>query len=1129
MANGIPRVSSIISEPGEVVTAKLNFDKITPEVAKRVLVFLNCATSAKYIAGVERQDGPVFDDPNKGRGDQKDDYDIGLTVAQRILDKRDGLPDQRFSDVTQLDNIKGLGQDKLDDLVHSFGPKYYGQCRNIYLRIEEVENYSPVEPQTEKVLAPVKYKRDCLRNPGHPDGIIPDAEADARTMTGLVYREYLDPDYLVPKPAKLVNADINEPLFDRRVPGALVYTKPGETLCIHVFNSDDEPHSFHLHALEYGPDSDGSYPLGTQSADGRRSDEICPGQEWTYVFKVKEDHIGCWPFHSHYKNTGQSVNRGLFGGVVVLPNNVNPPPERQVPVPFKPNGRLDILGAFGKAILGNPRNDLRYRYFVEDLHEWAIGDLVRPPFKEKVHHVPLFFHEMNSGEGKPLFESGDLEEIVGVFEHTFEDEGSFGYFCEYHPNMTGTVEVVPAAPALVTVNILDAPEMNFYPPLVQVAPGGVVRWENHSDQHHTVTSSDGAVMPTHCINGRGFIGNSPTIEANTGEKIRWYVFNLDFGHNWHNFHPHNSHWKLGDENLDVRSMGPAESFCLETTVPTVVLSTPKIDAMQKKKTRPKNAKQYTFEGEYIFHCHVHHHLMNGMVGMIRAKQTLWLTPEVACELMEDRGLRLYTGNNLCPPVEMDRCKKSGEGHWEEVPGDPRVAMMHACVLPKTSKLLYFGYESRYIPNEHEYSWLWDEVNGYHMTQNQLADITAGGYTAWSMWSGEHTFLDDDDGTILIHGGYRTDVKKAYLFDPQGESWSATAPTAFGRFYATTLTLSDGSAITLYGSNLGAPGTSFNIEQYDPAAGTWGAAIPLPPAMNVHQYYPWTYLCPDGQLFIAGPHVPTHRFDMANPAVFDQFGTVYGDRSSTGGEKGTSVMFTLRPPNYEVRVMIIGGNTADAGHTSEIIDLSQPMPAWESPTELELNVPRPFQCHSILLPDGRVMLCGGVQTGPDGGPVEIFDPEDPASGWKLGPVMTHKRTYHSSAVMIPDGSVIAGGDPAGAGSAPTPHERYYPDYFTAPRPQISNAPLLANYGTSITIDTPQAALIGEVALMRPAAMTHGWNMSQRRIELEITNVAGTSIDAAIPANANVVPPGWYLIYVLDGNRVPSEGHWIRITN
>ena len=333
---------------------KLDFTQISPEVARRILTFLNCAIISKDIAAFEPQRGPIYDDPSTGQGDQIRDYDIGLTVAQRILDIRASLPDEQFKDINQLDNINGLGQDKLNDLAYSFGPVFYGPCTNIYLRIETVEEYSPVEPQTEKVLAPVQYLRDCVRNTGHEDGTISESESIARTITGLIYREYLDADYLVPKPAKLINADINEPLYDRRIPGTVIYCHPGETLCIHVHNADIMPHSFHMHALEYGPDSDGSYPFGTVAANGQRSDEICPGETWTYEFNVKQEHIGCWPFHDHYRHSSQSINRGLFGGVVVLPKGVKPPPSMTVPVPLPPNKHFDI-----KDLLGLSRNSLR--------------------------------------------------------------------------------------------------------------------------------------------------------------------------------------------------------------------------------------------------------------------------------------------------------------------------------------------------------------------------------------------------------------------------------------------------------------------------------------------------------------------------------------------------------------------------------------------------------------------------------------------------------------------------------------------------------------------------------------------------------------------------------------------------
>ena len=91
-------------------------------------------------------------------------------------------------------------------------------------------------------------------------------------------------------------------------------------------------------------------------------------------------------------------------------------------------------------------------------------------------------------------------------------------------------------------------------------------------------------------------------------------------------------------------------------------------------------------------------------------------------------------------------------------------------------------------------------------------------------------------------------------------------------------------------------------------------------MNHHQFYPWTYVLPDGRLFIAGPHDPTHRFDLAAPAAAETFATINGNRS-TGGEKGTSVLLMLRPPDYKPVVYIIGGNPPATQKTAEMIDLS----------------------------------------------------------------------------------------------------------------------------------------------------------------------------------------------------------------
>ena len=138
--------------------------------------------------------------------------------------------------------------------------------RHIYLKIERLEGYSPVKPADE-FLGPQEWGRDCMRNEGHENGFIPQSEIDARRLDAVIYREYLDSAYLVPKPDKLILADINEPFYEHRVPGTVIYARPCQRLKIHVWNDDVVPHSLHAHGLRCGIDSDGTWPFGTEAGN----------------------------------------------------------------------------------------------------------------------------------------------------------------------------------------------------------------------------------------------------------------------------------------------------------------------------------------------------------------------------------------------------------------------------------------------------------------------------------------------------------------------------------------------------------------------------------------------------------------------------------------------------------------------------------------------------------------------------------------------------------------------------------------------------------------------------------------------------------------------------------------------
>lgn len=1016
--------------------------------------------------------------------------------------------------------------------------------RHVYLKIERIADYSTVRPQ-DKVVPPVQYGRDCMRNHGHENGLIPQAEIDARSLTAVVYREYLDSAYLVPKPDKLIAADINEPDHLHRVPGTVIYTRPCQRLKIHVWNRDIVPHSLHLHGLRYGIDSDGSWPFGTEAAHhGGRSDAICPGERWTYTFDVPDDALGAWPFHDHTHHMHMKIDQGLFGGIVVLGACDRPPRRFTFPfallrrvyrdiellqrVPKRPDGvqllhqKDDPMEIGEETVIELPPqmherrlNDaarLRLEQHREYLHEFALKELALPGRLTNTDHVPVFFHVMANPDATPLFDSDDIEELGGEATLEFAVAGDYPYFCRHHPDMTGVVHVVPGGPDPVTVHITPGPPMAFSPTDVTVGVGGSITWINDSTAHHTVTSTAGAAMSTHCINGRGFVGNTPTIVGRSGQRIRWYVFNLDTSTNWHNFHPHAMRWRFGGQSIDIRSMGPAESFVVEAEIPPVLLLTEDEELAQDPAHRPPGATLRRLKGDFVFHCHVHHHMMNGMVGLVRARQSVWLTDDMAHEISHRTGLPLDDGSNACPDVDPHPCQHHGGGHWETVAGAPGVAFMHSVLLPGTQRVLYWGYTRA------DQSRVWDyatPAGSYLLPANQPADSPGLTPATSDMWSAEHTVLDTAAGTVLIHGGFSETV--SYHFDPAALTWTRVGDTAENRFYSTTLTLGNGTAVTLYG-----PSTK-TFEAYTAGAG-WAAPVTFAAAMNHHQFYPWTYLLPDGRLFIAGPHDPTHRVDLAAPLAPETYPTIAGNRS-TGGEKGSSVMFVLRPPDYQPVVCILGGNPEAAQQSAEVIDLSAATPTWTALPDL--NLARPQQFTATLLPDGRVFVAGGVSGGADGGICEIFDPRNPADGWRAGPAMTYTRGYHSSFILLADGSVLGGGDPAGA-DGPTPHERFYPDYFDATRPVITAAPASIAYGSSFTIDTPDAADIDEVVLLRSGAVTHGFNMSQRGLECVISAAAPASLSVELPANPNLAPPGWYLLFVLNASRVPSLGRWVRVT-
>jgi len=999
------------------------------------------------------------------------------------------------------------------------------QCRDVYLKIERMPGYSPLaSDDAEKNL----FRRDCMFNHGHEDGKIPDAEVALSRLDAIVFREYFDPGYTVPNMAPLVPADLNEPAYDRRIPGALVYSEPGERLFIHVLNADSEPHSFHLHGLIYGIDSDGAWPFGVHGlADpGPRSDTICPGQTWTYVYDVTDDTVGAWPFHDHHMMGGENPNRGLFGGVVV-----------------------------------------------------------RDPHAPEVdYEVPFFLHRLAGPNRVALFDSGTLNS-PDTFTHAFAAEGTYEYRCNFHP-MSGRVRVTAAGPtAPVLIQILDAPP-RFSPDDVTVGPGTQVTWTHAGTQPHTVTDSSAGGRQQVAINGRAYVGNTPTIVAESGKRIRWYVFNLDLGEMWHNFHPHGQRFRVGTETMDARSIGPAESFVVDTIVPPVVLlpecehdshcrgsghhhpheeephdHTEISEAAQSSghggshghagnehDYEPKHppAPEHPHEpehprdpdhphgekvklcGDFLVHCHVEMHMMQGMAALVRAVQEV----DVTADLEGCLGFHLpvCTGKNECPKIDHHGvCHGDEEGKWESLPDSP-IFVVHAAVL-RTGKVLLFSGTAE-VP---------------YANESRVLDPTAATFTSQTfdedLFCSGHAWLAD--GRLLVAGGAPNgSVKSTHIFDPMTETWTAAgtaADMARARWYPTVLTLADGRILAVSGLSGVAP-----IELYDVGANTWTSVAGADHAFG--ELYPSLHLLPGGDVFYSragwasagGTQTAYLRF--SGPAAGSW--ADLGQQQFYDRQEGTTVIqidTTVTPPTASI--YIVGGGVAGPATTRnpqscERIDVStlSPAPAWQRMADM--NLPR-TNVNGVVLPDGSILAVGGQRNGKWSSdpqpvlPAEIYHPA--TNKWALTAPMAHPRQYHSVAVLLPDGRVLTAGgiDPTvNFGNPPGRDQRYLevfsPSYLLAgPRPVITTAPASVAYGATFDVETPTPGTIDSVVLLRPCAMTHHTDAGQRYIKLPITGRTPDRIHITAPANGNIAPPGYYMLFILDPAGLPSVARFIHM--
>jgi hypothetical protein len=489
----------------------------------------------------------------------------------------------------------------------------------------------------------------------------------------------------------------------------------------------------------------------------------------------------------------------------------------------------------------------------------------------------------------------------------------------------------------------------------------------------------------------------------------------------------------------------------------------------------------------------------------------------------------------------------------------------------------------------------------------------------NLWCAGTSFLANGD--LLVTGGnlsyedtthYYKGLNQVYTFNPFNEKWTRQPDMKHGRWYPTQTLLPNGDTLITSGlSENGGTGAhngipaqgdpNLDVEIFRPSADPDGVgqiinlgervkdgwnAVPGVTNPPDGGQYPHQFLMPTGDLALLGPYSGANYEDhwLLN-GPFTSANQTYNlknwtkiapdpqDTSTDGVSRynGTAVLQPAGPGQPLNKVMLIGGGGGNVPKaTVSIWDSTKGVGASSWSNGSNLNVGR-SQSNTVILPDGSMVQVGGGlgdstadvspisqwMSFPAQKQIELWDPT--TQKWTLGPAQQEARAYHSTALMLPDGTVLSAGDDvnpyylttkadptapggvawntAGAktddGVKTDTGELYAPKYLfnadgtAAARPAITSAPAGIAFGRSFKVSASADAT--QVVIMAPSATTHANDMTQRRLALTTTKNADGTLTAVAPANGNIALPGYYMVIVLNAKGVPSPAKWLKLSD
>ncbi len=486
--------------------------------------------------------------------------------------------------------------------------------------------------------------------------------------------------------------------------------------------------------------------------------------------------------------------------------------------------------------------------------------------------------------------------------------------------------------------------------------------------------------------------------------------------------------------------------------------------------------------------------------------TAGLPPEPASPVVRRNAVAVQT------PAEI--------GEWATAFPLPAVAI-NAAVLP-TGRVLFWGRDPDLEPgiaSTNTYEWNPADGTVQQNVNNHTYLFCAGQAFRRS-------------GDLLVAGGHvghdyngsnHTDVYRP------NSGWIPRADMNLGRWYPTVTALGNGEMLVAGGSYLENNNVVINnLPQVLTNSDAWRNLTGATAGID-WEFYPRMFLLPSGKVFVVGPAPDTWMLDPSGTGTLTK--TNY---TSQGGYRGygTAVYYDRN------KILIVGGPT---NATAEAIDLNWSTPEWRYVRTM--HYPRMY-INASLLPDGKVFVSGGTASSTNNNttavyPGEMWDPDN--EQWTLMARLSQPRLYHSTSVLLPDARVlVAGGGHPAAKISDDPNSERVPDgnrynaeifsppyLFKGPRPRITFVSSRMNYGNSYAVSTPDSDTVGRLSLVRLSATTHSFDENQR-IYFPAWQKGADRIRLTLPANRDELPPGHYMLFLINNVGVPSVARIVRIT-